>query len=57
MIFVDIVKSVLSHVKQVLSAAELAEANVRQLQHEASIPKTKVSVAVKDLQVSNPILG
>lgn len=35
-----------------MSPAQLAEANLRQLQSEASIPKIKVSVAINDLQVS-----
>lgn len=35
-----------------MSATEIAEANVRQLQCEAKIPKIKVSAAIADLQVS-----
>jgi hypothetical protein len=35
---------------QNLSALEIAQANVRQLQSEAAIPKIKVSIAIKDLQ-------
>lgn len=33
-----------------MSALEIAQANVRQLQSEANIPKIKVSEAIKDLQ-------
>lgn len=35
-----------------LTALEIAQANVRQLQSEVNIPKIKVSEAIKDLQVS-----
>lgn len=33
-----------------LSALEIAQANVRQLQNEVNVPKIKVSEAINDLQ-------